>query len=41
MKYGASLLGKASPDMRLPMVEIGDATKERVEVAMKSAGLLN
>jgi 4-hydroxy-tetrahydrodipicolinate synthase len=41
VKYGASLLGKASAEMRLPMVEIGDGTKERVEVGMKSAGLLN
>jgi 4-hydroxy-tetrahydrodipicolinate synthase len=41
VKHGASLLGKASPEMRLPMVEIETATKDRVEVAMKSAGLLN
>jgi len=41
VKHGASLLGKSSPDMRLPMVEINDSTKERVEIAMKSAGLLS
>ena len=41
VKYAASLLGKCSPEVRLPLVEPTQATKERVEGAMRSAGLLN
>jgi len=41
IKYAVSLLGLASAEMRLPMVEISDQTKEHVKVAMMSAGILN
>ncbi len=41
VKYAASLLDKCSTEMRLPMCEIADASKAKVKVAMRSAGLLN
>ncbi len=41
VKYAASLLGLCSPKVRLPLVEPTGATKERVETAMRSAGILN
>ena len=41
VKYGASLIGKCTADTRLPLVEIADSSKQRVQAAMKSAGLLN
>ncbi|MDG2284109.1 MAG: 4-hydroxy-tetrahydrodipicolinate synthase [Alphaproteobacteria bacterium] len=41
VKYAASLLGICSPDARLPICEIADSSKERVEKAMRHAGLLN
>jgi len=41
VKYAASLLGKCVPDTRLPLCEIAEASKQRVEGAMRSAGLLN
>lgn len=41
VKYAASLLGKCAADTRLPLCEIAESSKTRVEAAMKSAGLLN
>jgi 4-hydroxy-tetrahydrodipicolinate synthase len=41
VKYAASLLGKCDPDVRLPLCGIADASKRKVEQAMRSAGLLN
>lgn len=41
VKYAASLLDKCAPDIRLPLVEPEPATKDRIESAMRSAGLLN
>jgi 4-hydroxy-tetrahydrodipicolinate synthase len=41
VKYAASLLGICLPDARLPICEIADSSKERVEKAMRHAGLLN
>lgn len=41
VKYAASLLGICSPDARLPIWEIADSSKQRVEDAMRHAGLLN
>ena len=41
VKYAASVLGKCSPEVRLPLVEPSQATKEKVRDAMRSAGLLN
>ena len=41
VKYGASLLNKCTDEVRLPLVGIKDQTKEKVRVAMQSAGLIN
>jgi len=41
VKYAASLLGKCTADVRLPMVEPRDSTKDRVQTAMRAAGVLN
>jgi 4-hydroxy-tetrahydrodipicolinate synthase len=41
VKYAASLLGKCSAEVRLPLAGILETTKERVKAAMQSAGLLN
>lgn len=41
VKYAASLLGKCEAETRLPLCEIDEASKAKVESAMKSAGLLN
>lgn len=40
-KYAASLLGKCRPDVRLPLYELSDASKERIHGAMVATGLLN
>ena len=41
VKYAASLLGKCAPEVRLPLCDLKPQSKERVEGAMRSAGLLN
>lgn len=41
VKYAASLLGKCSPDTRLPLAPIAEASRTRVETAMREVGLLN
>ena len=41
VKHGISLLGKGAADVRLPLVAVGDATKEKVRTAMMAAGVLN
>ncbi len=41
VKYAAKLLGKCNGETRLPICEISEASKERVEQAMVGAGLLN
>ena len=41
VKYAVSLLGRCSPRVRLPLVEIGEGTKAAVRDAMVHAGLLN
>jgi 4-hydroxy-tetrahydrodipicolinate synthase len=41
VKYAASLLGHCTPEARLPMVPVSDATKKAVKDAMIHAGLLN
>ncbi len=40
VKHAAGLLGLCSPELRLPMVDIGEATADGVAAALKSAGLL-
>jgi 4-hydroxy-tetrahydrodipicolinate synthase len=39
VKYAASLLGLCLPDVRMPLVEAADATRERIRNAMAGAGL--
>jgi 4-hydroxy-tetrahydrodipicolinate synthase len=41
VKYAASLLEKASPRVRLPLVEPSEATRQAVRDAMVRAGVLN
>jgi len=41
VKYGASLLELCTDELRLPLVEVSDKTKESVKTAMRAAGLLN
>jgi 4-hydroxy-tetrahydrodipicolinate synthase len=41
VKYAASLLGKCSSSVRLPLVGISDESKETVRQAMIHAGILN
>jgi 4-hydroxy-tetrahydrodipicolinate synthase len=41
VKYAASLLGKASPEVRLPIVPAGENAQKVVREAMTGAGLLN
>jgi 4-hydroxy-tetrahydrodipicolinate synthase len=38
-KYGASLLGYCTPDVRLPLVEATDAARAQVKAAMQGVGL--
>ncbi len=40
-KYGLSLLGKCSEEVRLPLLGLTDGTKDRIRAAMVYAGLLN
>mgnify|MGYP000911655690 CR=1 FL=1 len=40
-KYGMSLLGLCSEEVRLPLVGLTDGTKARIKSAMVHAGLLN
>ncbi len=40
-KYGLSLLGLCSEDVRLPLVGLTDGTKDRIKAAMQFAGLMS
>ncbi|MDE3122097.1 MAG: 4-hydroxy-tetrahydrodipicolinate synthase [Paracoccaceae bacterium] len=40
-KYGLSRLGLCAPDVRLPLVGLTDATKARIDAAMRFAGLID
>jgi 4-hydroxy-tetrahydrodipicolinate synthase len=39
-KYAASLLGKCTDEVRLPMVPVTEPTRQIVRAAMEHAGLL-
>jgi 4-hydroxy-tetrahydrodipicolinate synthase len=39
-KYGLSLLGRCTEEVRLPLVGLTDATKARIRAAMQHAGLI-
>jgi 4-hydroxy-tetrahydrodipicolinate synthase len=41
VKYAASLLGRCTPEVRLPLVQTMPATQDRVHMAMRGAGLIN
>ncbi len=41
VKYAASLLGKCTAETRLPLAPIAEASRARVEGALRSVGLLN
>jgi len=41
VKYAASLLGHATPTVRLPLAPISDTARERVRAAMAECGLLD
>ena len=41
VKYAVARLGKADAEIRLPMVECSEATKQAVDRAMTAAGLIN
>ena len=40
VKYAASLLGMCNPDVRLPLVQVKEATKKKVSEALKVAKIL-
>jgi 4-hydroxy-tetrahydrodipicolinate synthase len=40
-KYGLSLLGLCSEEVRLPLVGLTDTTRTRIRAAMRHAGLLD
>ncbi len=40
VKYAASLMGKCTDEVRLPLVPVSEASRDRVKDAMKTAGLL-
>jgi len=40
-KYGVSLLGHCTPDVRLPLVEATEAARAQVKKAMQGAGIIN
>ena len=40
-KYGASILGKCSDEVRLPLTTLSDSTKNKLDAAMRHAGLTN
>ncbi len=39
-KYGVSLLGRCLPGLRLPLVELAEGSKRKVEAAMRGLGLI-
>jgi 4-hydroxy-tetrahydrodipicolinate synthase len=41
VKYAASILGRSSPALRLPLVETQDLTRRAVEAGLRHAGLYN
>jgi len=38
-KFGASLLGHCTPDVRLPLIELTETGRAQVKAAMKGCGL--
>jgi 4-hydroxy-tetrahydrodipicolinate synthase len=40
VKYAMSLLGLCAPDVRLPLTPLTEPTKDKIQSAMRHAGLL-
>ena len=40
-KYGLSVLGHCSDEVRLPLTGVSDGTKQAIDGAMRHAGLIN
>jgi 4-hydroxy-tetrahydrodipicolinate synthase len=40
-KYGLSVLGRASEEVRMPMTALEDTTKQKIQAAMRHAGLID
>ena len=40
-KCGLSLLGRGAPEVRLPLLPVGETTREKIRAALVHAGLLN
>jgi len=40
VKYALSLMGKCTPEVRLPLVELSDANKKIIEHALEEAGII-
>jgi 4-hydroxy-tetrahydrodipicolinate synthase len=40
-KYGLSVLGLCSEEVRLPLLGLTDSAKARMDAAMRDAGLIN
>jgi 4-hydroxy-tetrahydrodipicolinate synthase len=40
VKYAAKLLGKCDGSLRLPLVEIAEPSRRKVEVALQGVGLI-
>ena len=40
VKYAASLLGLCADELRSPMFPVAECNREKIETAMKSAGLI-
>jgi 4-hydroxy-tetrahydrodipicolinate synthase len=40
-KYGLSVLGRASEEVRLPLTGLEDTTKQKIQAAMRHAGLID
>jgi 4-hydroxy-tetrahydrodipicolinate synthase len=41
VKYAASLLGRSSAELRLPLAPIAETSRQKVNAAMTKAGLVN
>jgi 4-hydroxy-tetrahydrodipicolinate synthase len=41
VKYAASLLGRCTPEVRQPLWQTAPETQEKVQRAMRGAGLIN
>jgi len=40
-KYAVSLLGKSTEDVRLPLTDLLEETKQKIQTAMRHVGILS